>query len=74
MEPLKDDTCNSNSPSQVPARLQAALARVVEADHCLDLTAAAWRPVASDHWEHARRLLAEARSEIESALVPWDIR
>jgi hypothetical protein len=71
MEQKKDDACNSNSPSRVPERLKTALARVAEADRCLDLTAAAWRPVASDHWEHARKLLAQARSEIENALIPW---
>jgi hypothetical protein len=68
------DACLDNSPSIVPERLRSALARVAEADQCLDLTAAAWRPVASDHWEHARKLLAQARSEIEAALVPWAMR
>jgi len=71
MDNKKDNACHSTSPSLVPERLKAALARVVEADHCLDFSAAAWRPVASDHWDLARKLLAQARSEIENALVPW---
>lgn len=66
-----DDICGSLSPSHVPPRLRAALDRIDSADRCLDLTDAAWRPVAAEHWDHARRLLAQVRSEVEAALAPW---
>ena len=71
LDNLNDDACASLSPSLVPERLRSAMDKVAAADRCLDLTAAAWRPVASDRWEQARRLLAQARSELEAALVPW---
>jgi hypothetical protein len=67
----KQDVCTSTSPSLVPDRLRTALSHVDDADRCLDISAAAWRPVASDHWELARKLLAEARAEIAQALEPW---
>jgi hypothetical protein len=71
MESRDEDACESLSPSLVPERLRSAMDKVADADRCLDLTAAAWRPVASDRWEQARRLLAEVRSELEAALLPW---
>jgi hypothetical protein len=71
MQLREDDACRSLSPSLVPQRLQSALERIADADRCLDLSEAAWRPVASDRWDQARRLLAQVRSEIEAALVPW---
>jgi hypothetical protein len=71
MESRDQDVCESLSPSLVPERLRSAMDKVADADRCLDLTAAAWRPVASDRWEQARRLLAEVRSELEAALLPW---
>jgi hypothetical protein len=71
LENEADDVCRSLSPSVVPERLRSAMDKVADADRCLDLTAAAWRPVACDHWEQARRLLAQVRSELEAALAPW---
>jgi hypothetical protein len=71
MESRNEDACQSLSPSLVPDRLRSAIDKIADADRCLDLTAAAWRPVASDRWEQARRLLAQVRSELEAALLPW---
>jgi hypothetical protein len=71
MESRDQEACESLSPSLVPERLRSALNKIADADRCLDLTAAAWRPVASDRWEQARSLLAQVRSELEAALVPW---
>jgi hypothetical protein len=71
VEHKDEDTCTSLSPSLVPRRLHTALARIDDADRCLDLTAAAWRPVAAERWDQARRLLAEVRAELEAALQPW---
>ena len=72
MELRDDDACTSLSPSLVPRRLHTAMARIDDADRCLDLSAAAWRPVAADRWDEARRLLAEVRAELEAALAPWN--
>jgi hypothetical protein len=71
MENHDEDACSSLSPSHVPERLRAALASIGSADRCLDLSAAAWRPVAGEHWDQARQLLAQVRAELEAALAPW---
>ena len=71
LEHRDEEPCTSLSPSLVPRRLHTALARIEDADRCLDLSAAAWRPVAAERWEQARRLLAQVRSELEAALQPW---
>jgi len=66
-----DDVCGSLSPSHVPQRLRSAIDRIGDADRCLDLTDAAWRPVAAEHWDQARQLLAKVKLELEAALAPW---
>lgn len=68
-----DEACRSLSPARVPDRLRSALDSIADAETCLDLTSAAWRPVAAEHWEQARTLLAQVRSELEAALRPWGV-
>ena len=67
-----DHACDSASPAVVPERLRSALDLIAEADHCLDFSGAAWRPVGADQWEQARHFLAQARMAVEGALAPWN--
>jgi hypothetical protein len=68
-----DNVCDSLSPAVAPERLRSALERIAEAEHCLDLSATSWHPIGVDHWEQARRHLAQARSCVEGALAPWTV-